>query len=195
MRAYGSDLNPVAVLISKALVEIPPKFAGRLPVHPGHDTHKHYRGGAQGLAEDVRFYGRWMRDEAEKRIGHLYPKARLPDGTKATVIGLAVGAHGALARPARQGRDGAAGVVVPGLDQGGEEGLGRAGDRPDGALTAGASEVRTGVLAKVDEKKLSNRRGRNLHAVTFGLASLTGANISATYIKYRSTRWAHVGGP
>src|SRR4051812_44375959 len=44
LRAYGSDLNPVAVLISKALVEIPPRFAGRPPVHPGHDTHKHYRG-------------------------------------------------------------------------------------------------------------------------------------------------------
>jgi putative DNA methylase len=79
LRAYGSDLNPVAVLISKALVEIPPKFAGRPPVHPGHDSHKRYRG-AQGLAEDVRFYGQWMRDEAERRIGHLYPKARLPDG-------------------------------------------------------------------------------------------------------------------
>src|SRR5206468_4951952 len=50
LRAYGSDLNPVAVLISKALVEIPPKFAGRPPVHPEHDKHKHYRG-AQGLAE------------------------------------------------------------------------------------------------------------------------------------------------
>jgi adenine-specific DNA methylase len=53
LRAYGSDLSPVAVLISKALVEIPPKFAGRAPVHPEHDAHKRYRG-AQGLAEDVR---------------------------------------------------------------------------------------------------------------------------------------------
>ena len=85
LRAYGSDLNPVAVLISKALVEIPPKFTGRPPVHPGHDRHKRYRG-AQGLAEDVRFYGEWMRDEAERRIGHLYPMARLPDGSEATVI-------------------------------------------------------------------------------------------------------------
>lgn len=85
LRAYGSDLNPVAVLISKALVEIPPKFAGRPPVHPGADLHKRYRG-AQGLASDVRYYGQWMRDEAERRIGHLYPKARLPDGGEATVI-------------------------------------------------------------------------------------------------------------
>lgn len=85
LRAYGSDLNPVAVLISKVLVEIPPKFAGRPPVHPGHDRYKRYRG-AQGMAEDVRFYGQWMRNEAERRIGHLYPKARLPDGSEAAVI-------------------------------------------------------------------------------------------------------------
>jgi putative DNA methylase len=70
LHAYGSDLNPVAVLISKALVEIPPKFAGRPPVHPGADPHRRYRG-AQGLAEDVRYYGQWMRDEAERHIGHL----------------------------------------------------------------------------------------------------------------------------
>ena len=91
LRAHGSDLNPVAVLITKALVEIPPRFAGRPPVSP--EARKAFAGGAawngtgaQGLAEDVRHYGRWMRDEAEKRIGHLYPKARLPDGSDATVI-------------------------------------------------------------------------------------------------------------
>ena len=68
--------------------------------------------GAQGLAEDVRYYGQWMRDEAEKRIGHLYPKAKLPDGSEATGDRVAVGAHGALARPGREGRDGAARVVI-----------------------------------------------------------------------------------
>ncbi len=90
LRAYGSDLNPVAVLITKALIEFPPKFAGLAPVHPdvAQDTDLAGRQwqGAQGLAEDVRRYGRWMRDEAEKRIGHLYPKATLPDGSEATVI-------------------------------------------------------------------------------------------------------------
>jgi putative DNA methylase len=85
LRAYGSDLNPVPVLISKALVEIPPKFAGRPPVNPDSDPHRTWKG-AQGLAEDVRYYGQWIRDQAEKRIGHLYPKATLPDGTEATVI-------------------------------------------------------------------------------------------------------------
>jgi putative DNA methylase len=91
LRAYGSDLNPVAVLIGKALVEIPPKFAGRHPVNPksradAKNGELRSWKGAQGLAEDVRYYGQWMRDEAEKRIGHLYPKATLQDGTEATVM-------------------------------------------------------------------------------------------------------------
>lgn len=104
LRAFGSDLNPVPVLITKALIEIPPKFAGIPPVNPeargiGHQASGISEGkkgkgkkgtgggrevqgqlgvggwrGAAGLAEDVRYYGRWMRDEASKRIGHLYPK-------------------------------------------------------------------------------------------------------------------------
>ena len=71
LRAYGSDLNPVPVLISKALVEIPPKFAGMAPVRPGAERSaldQPWRG-AQGLAEDVRHYGHWMRDQAKTRIG------------------------------------------------------------------------------------------------------------------------------
>ena len=104
LEAHASDLNPVAVLINKAMIEIPPRFAGCAPVNP--DAQAEFaRGarwngkGAQGLAEDVRYYGRWMRDEAEKRIGHLYPKievtatmaAERPDleryvGRKLTVI-------------------------------------------------------------------------------------------------------------
>ncbi|MGE0531707.1 MAG: DUF1156 domain-containing protein [Hyphomonadaceae bacterium] len=90
LRAYGSDLNPVAVLISKALVEIPPKFAGLAPVNPEARDRKELIGrnwkAAQGLAEDVRHYGRWMRTEAEKRIGNNYPKAKLADGTDAVVV-------------------------------------------------------------------------------------------------------------
>jgi putative DNA methylase len=89
LEAHASDLNPVAVLITKALIEIPPKFANMPPVNPESreklDKGRSYKG-AEGLAEDIRYYGRWMRDEAEKRIGHLYPKAKLPDGTEATVI-------------------------------------------------------------------------------------------------------------
>ncbi len=79
--SYASDLNPVAVLINKAMIEIPPKFAGRPPVNPEARRNKELIGrewkGAQGLAEDVRYYGRWMRDEAKKRIGHLYPKIEI----------------------------------------------------------------------------------------------------------------------
>ena len=77
LEAHASDLNPVAVLINKAMIEIPPKFTGRPAVNPesqGESTviAKTWRG-AQGLAEDVRHYGQWMREEAKKRIGHLYP--------------------------------------------------------------------------------------------------------------------------
>lgn len=92
LKAFASDLNPVAVLITKAQIEIPPRFADLPPVHP---DARHGVGGtgtwrsAAGLAEDVRRYGSWMRDEAERRIGHLYPKVRLPremGGGVATVV-------------------------------------------------------------------------------------------------------------
>jgi len=79
--AHASDLNPVAVLINKAMIEIPSKFAGQPPVGPIRKRQKQTSAkavedwaGARGLAEDIRRYGTWMRDEAEKRIGHLYPK-------------------------------------------------------------------------------------------------------------------------
>jgi putative DNA methylase len=77
LESFASDLNPVAVLICKAMIEIPPKFAGKPPVNPESRKKIGFQTGwkgAQGLAEDVRYYGKWMRDEAEKRIGHLYPK-------------------------------------------------------------------------------------------------------------------------
>ncbi len=100
LESYASDLNPVAVLINKAMIEIPPKFAGRPPVGPEIASEKGSKkqatrdafeewSGAKGLAEDVRRYGAWMREEAFKRIGHLYPQVDLPKeqgGGKATVI-------------------------------------------------------------------------------------------------------------
>jgi len=83
LEAYASDLNPVAVLINKAMIEIPPKFAGKPPVNPEARSKRtlitQQWKGAEGLAEDVRYYGQWMRDEAEKRIGHLYPKVMITD--------------------------------------------------------------------------------------------------------------------
>jgi putative DNA methylase len=91
LEARGVDLNPVAVLITKALIELPPRFAGRPPVHPDDGGTKALASweGARGLAEDVRWYGRWMRAEAERRLGHLYPKVTLPPehgGGQATAI-------------------------------------------------------------------------------------------------------------
>ena len=87
LEAHASDLNPVAVLINKALIENPPTFAGRPPGFPGAaESRMGDWPRATGLAEDVRRYGAWMRDRAEERIGHLYPKATLDDGSDATVI-------------------------------------------------------------------------------------------------------------
>lgn len=92
LEAHASDLNPVAVLINKALIEIPPKFANQPPVNPESRRGMGHSGqwkGATGLAEDVRYYGQWIRDEAFKRIGQAYPKAQIPKeqgGGEATVI-------------------------------------------------------------------------------------------------------------
>ena len=83
LEAYASDLNPVSVLINKAMIEVPPKFAGKPPVNPedrlGKGSTSAVWKGAAGLAEDVRYYGKWMRDEAQKRIGYLYPKIEVTD--------------------------------------------------------------------------------------------------------------------
>lgn len=84
LESYASDLNPVAVMINKAMIEIPPKFAGQPPVGPIPAGEKQQNlmedwQGAKGLAEDVRRYGHWMREEAFKRIGHLYPKVKITD--------------------------------------------------------------------------------------------------------------------
>ena len=87
LEVYASDLNPVAVMINKAMIEIPPKFAGQPPVNP--ESRRQLGGdwkGAAGLAEDVRYYGEWMKKEAFKRIGHLYPKIKDEHGHEHTVI-------------------------------------------------------------------------------------------------------------
>lgn len=90
LESYASDLNPVAVMINKAMIEIPSKFSGCAPIGPIPDSDKfdkksatndmhHDWSGSKGLAEDVRRYGSWMREEAFKRIGHLYPKVKITD--------------------------------------------------------------------------------------------------------------------
>lgn len=91
LKAHAHDLNPVAVMINKAMIEIPPRFAGMAPVNPDARTSKMTTtwSRVQGLAEDVRYYGEWMKKEAFKRIGHLYPKVKVPreqGSGEATVI-------------------------------------------------------------------------------------------------------------
>lgn len=84
LETYATDLNPVAVLINKAMIEVPPKFAGRPPIGPVSKVEKQTKAKAtedwsraKGLAEDIRRYGAWMRDEAQKRIGRLYPTVKV----------------------------------------------------------------------------------------------------------------------
>lgn len=90
LEAHAHDLNPVAVMINKAMIEIPPKFANMASINPeARKRNLETWQGAQGLAEDVRYYGEWMKEEAFKRIGHLYPKVKVPEeqgGGEATVI-------------------------------------------------------------------------------------------------------------
>jgi putative DNA methylase len=184
LRAYGSDLNPVAVLIGKALVEIPPIFAGRSPVNPearGEAENGEVRPwkGAQGLAEDVRYYGRCMRDEAEKRIGFLYPKATLPDGSKATVIAWL------WARTVRSPDPAAKGAMVPLVSSfmlSTKEGRKAWVEPVIDALAPNGwrFEVRTGTLSKLEEAKLKEGTvGRS----GGGTCILSGASMPFTYIR------------
>jgi putative DNA methylase len=178
LRAYGSDLNPVAVLIGKALVEIPPKFVGLPPVNPASREERARGGrwqgrGAQGLAEDVRYYGAWMREEASRRIGHLYPKATLPDGGKATVIAWL------WARTVRSPDPAAKGAMVPLVSSfllSSKEGK-KAWVEPviDGAAPEGwRFEIRSGALAKAEEERL--KKGTKTSRGNFACL-LTGAAI------------------
>ncbi|TGQ89974.1 DUF1156 domain-containing protein [Mesorhizobium sp. M8A.F.Ca.ET.208.01.1.1] len=187
LRAYGSDLNPVAVLIGKALVEIPPKFAGLPPVNPNSRSELE-RGGkwngkaAQGLAEDIRYYGQWMRDEAERRIGHLYPKAKLPDKSEATVIAWL------WARTVRSPDPAAKGAMVPLASS--FMLSSKAGQKTwvqpiiDPAAPEGYRfEIQTGNPSKAEEEKLKQgtKTGRGTHFYCL----ITGAAISPEYVRER----------
>ena len=188
LEAHASDLNPVAVMINKAMIEIPPKFAGQAPVNPKsrkeYGSNRAWRG-AVGLAEDVRYYGEWMKQEAFKRIGHLYPKVQMPNtkelgGGKATVIAwiwartvaspdpTSKGAHVPLASSfmlsTRKGKKAWAEVV------------------PDPSAQDGwRFEVKTGDLSQSEEaaKKLGTKAGK---AKDF-LCVLTGSPIQRSYIQ------------
>ena len=83
---FAGDLNPVAVLIQRAMLEIPYRFADMPPIHPDVRDSRTMWKGSEGLAADVQAYGKWMQEEAKRRIGHYYPDAMLPDGSRATPI-------------------------------------------------------------------------------------------------------------
>jgi putative DNA methylase len=179
LRTYGSDLNPVAVLIGKALVEIPPKFADCPPVNPkarAEAANGQLRAwkGSQGLAEDIRYYGQWLHDEAERRIGHLYPKVRLAEGGDATVVAWI------WARTVRSPDPAAKGAMVPLVSsfvlsnkEGRKSWVEVVIDETD--RDGWRFEVRSGSLSKEREQKLKQgtKTGRgNFRCV------LTGAPIS-----------------
>lgn len=88
LEAHAHDLNPVAVMINKAMIEIPPRFKDVQPVNPESRSNmtKGSSLGTKGLAQDVKYYGEWMKQEAFKRIGHIYPKVKDKDGVEHTVI-------------------------------------------------------------------------------------------------------------
>lgn len=186
LRAYGSDLNPVAVLIGKALVEIPPKFAGRPPVNPKAQAELKRSGGtwtgqgAQGLADDVRYYGQWMRNEAEKRIGHLYPKAKLADGSEATVIAWL------WARTVRSPDPAAKGAMVPLVSsfmlstKEGKKAWAEAvfdSDAPDGYRF----NVKFGAISKAEEERL--KKGTRSGKAQAFVCLRTQSPIERTYIQ------------
>ena len=189
LRARGSDLNPVAVLVSRATCEIPPKFADRPPVNPDADPNAAWRG-AQGLAEDIRFYGRRLRDRARERIGHLYPKARVTAATaearadlkpqvgqELTVIAwlwartvaspdpMMRGAHVPLASSfVLSSREGKRAIVVPAVENGGY----RFTVKTEGVGPEALARARAGTKAA---------RGANF------VCLLSGAPLNGDYIK------------
>ena len=185
LRAYGSDLNPVAVLIGKALVEIPARFAGLSPTNPiaqaeaSNGQLRPWRG-AQGLSVDVRYYAEWMRKEAERRIGHLYPQAILSDASQAKVIAWIWARTVRSPDPAAKGafvplvssfmlstKEGKKSWAVPILDP----------DAPNGYRF----EVNSAVLSKIDEERL--KKGTKSAKGQAFVCVLTGASIDRTYIQ------------
>jgi putative DNA methylase len=185
LRAFGSDLNPVAVLIGKALVEIPPRFSGIGPVNPISNVKLACGGtwqgrGAEGLADDVRHYGKWMSDEAARCIGDLYPCARLSDGGKATVIAWLWARTVRSPDPAAKGamvplvssfvltnKEGKKTWVEPVIDPTGSDGY--------------RFEVHTDVLTKGDEERL--KKGTKSAKGAAFVCVLTGAAIPRDYVQ------------
>ena len=168
LQAHGSDLNPVAVMIGKAMIEIPPRFKDREPVHPGPRERTHYRN-AEGLAEDVKYYGEWMRERAFERIGHLYPQGGSAEGAwrrQGDGDRMDMGAHGAESGPRVHTRSCSAGTQLQSLDQEGKGGLGRTDRRRERLSFRGPvdGEGRRSAWSRRDGWP----PGRHLHRVGIG---------------------------
>ena len=183
LEAHASDLNPVPVLINKALIEIPPQFAGQPPVNPESRKKLSASGswkGPAGLVEDVRYYGQWMRDEAEKRIGHLYPKVKLPKehgGGEATVVAWLWARTVASPNPAARG----AHVPLVRSFWLSTKKNGKAWAEPvvDQARMSYRFEVRTGTP---DDREAVNGGTKSARGANFRCV-LTGTAITGDYIK------------
>ncbi len=180
LEAHASDLNPIAVLITKALIEIPPKFAGRPPVNPESRKKLDLTGdwkGMRGLEEDVRYYGKWVRDEAWRRIGHLYPKVKQPGGKEATVIAWvwartvkcmnpACGAQMPLVRSFRLSKKNDTETWIEPMLEAQPEGLGfevktGKGSAPEGTVSRrGVRCLVCGAHAPLDHVRAEGRAGR-----------------------------------
>jgi len=180
LEAHASDLNPIAVLITKALIEIPPKFAGRSPVNPEARKKLDHTGdwkGMRGLEEDVRYYGKWIRDEAWQRICHLYPKVKQPDGKEATVIAWvwartvkcmnpACGAQMPLVRSFRLSKKNGAETWIEPMVEAQPKGLSfevktGKGNVPEGTVSRrGVRCVVCGAHAPLDHVRAEGRAGR-----------------------------------
>lgn len=192
LEAAASDLNPVAVLINKAMIEIPPKFAGQAPVNP--DTRgdnqwvKQAWNGVMGMAEDIRYYGQWMRDEAEKRIGNLYPNVKVtpqmvedrPDLAKYQGSELPVIAW-IWARTVKSPNPAFAGTDVPLISsfmlstKAGKE----AYIKPDTQNGALKYKVCLGKPADIESTKSGTKQGRGSNFTCL----LSGTPISSDYVK------------
>ena len=208
------------MLIGKALVEIPPKFTGKPPVNPEAHAEVNRGGrwqskGAQGLASDVRYYGKWMRDEAEKRIGYLYPKAKLPNGSEATVIAWLWARTVRSPDPAAKGamvplissfmlsdRDARTAWIVPIIDAKSPDGYrfevcqGKPPKSEIDLLKRGTKSGRSGFTCLLSGTAIGFDYIRN-EATSFGLgnrllAVLVQDGIKRSYLEATSFRWPEV---
>ncbi len=175
LSASASDLNPVAVLINRALVEMPYSLDGRPPVHPQAENRAQWLG-LEGFQEDLRQFTAWMRIEASRRIGANYPRVQLPDGTSAAAIAWlwartlrcpnpACGAQMPLVRSywlsKKKGKEAWLHPVVDGPDVRFDVRTEPGGPLTDGSVgRSGAECVVCGESVKFDQIRLAGREGR-----------------------------------